>query len=105
LLFRHNLRVYIQTVLDQLPGHLLSVKTHRRAAIGNTRSQEASGTAGGSRSLSQRPRSPAHGLAWWSARRATWPIPDQEGVRVVISYVPACTAMSNISPSRDRLLT
>jgi hypothetical protein len=43
---------------------LLSVKTHRRAATGNTRSREASGTAGGSRSLGQRPRSPAHALAW-----------------------------------------
>jgi hypothetical protein len=35
---------------------LLSVKTHRRAATGNTRSREASGAAGGPRSLSQRPR-------------------------------------------------
>jgi hypothetical protein len=32
--------------------------------IGNTKSREASGTAGGSRSLGQRPRSPAHALAW-----------------------------------------
>jgi hypothetical protein len=62
---------------------LLSVKTHRRAATGNMRSREASGTAGGPRSLGQRPRSPAHTLAWWSARRATWPIPDQEGVETV----------------------
>jgi hypothetical protein len=43
---------------------VLSVKTHQRAAIGNTRSREASGTAGGSRSLGQRPRSPTHALAW-----------------------------------------
>jgi hypothetical protein len=42
---------------------LLSVKTHRQAATGNTRSREAPGTAGGSRSLGQRPRSPAHALA------------------------------------------
>jgi hypothetical protein len=45
-------------------GRVLSVKTHRRAATGNTRSQEASGTAGGSRSLGQQTRSPAHALAW-----------------------------------------
>jgi hypothetical protein len=44
--------------------NVLSVETHRRAATGNTRSREASGTAGGSRSLGQRPRSPAHALAW-----------------------------------------
>jgi hypothetical protein len=50
---------------------LLSVKTHRRAATGNTRSREASGTAGGPQSLGQRPKSPAHALAWSSARRAT----------------------------------
>jgi hypothetical protein len=43
---------------------VLSVKTHRRAATGNTRSREASGTAGGPRSLVQRPKSPAHALAW-----------------------------------------
>jgi hypothetical protein len=42
---------------------LLSVKTHRRVATGNTRSREASGTAGGPRSLGQRPKSPAHALA------------------------------------------
>jgi hypothetical protein len=35
---------------------VLSVKTHRRAATGNTRSREAPGTAGGPRSLGQRPR-------------------------------------------------
>jgi hypothetical protein len=44
--------------------NVLSVKTHRRAATGNTRSREASGTAGGPRSLGQRPKSPAHALAW-----------------------------------------
>jgi hypothetical protein len=43
---------------------VLSVKTHRRAATGNMRSWEASGTAGGPRSLGQRPKSPAHALAW-----------------------------------------
>jgi hypothetical protein len=43
---------------------LLSVKIHRRAATCNTRSREAPRTAGGSRSLGQRPRSPAHALAW-----------------------------------------
>jgi hypothetical protein len=40
------------------------VKTHRRAATGNTRSREVPGTASGSRSLGQRPISPAHTLAW-----------------------------------------
>jgi hypothetical protein len=35
---------------------LLSVKTHWRAATGNMRSREALGTAGGPRSLGQRPR-------------------------------------------------
>jgi hypothetical protein len=44
--------------------NVLSVKTHLRAATGNTRSREASGTAGGPRSLCQRPKSPAHALAW-----------------------------------------
>jgi hypothetical protein len=34
---------------------LLSVETRRRAATGNTRSREAPGTAGGPRSLGQRP--------------------------------------------------
>jgi hypothetical protein len=34
---------------------LLSVKTHRRTATGNTRSREAPETAGGPRSLDQRP--------------------------------------------------
>jgi hypothetical protein len=36
--------------------YLLSVKTHRQAATGNTRYREAPGTAGGPRSLGQRPR-------------------------------------------------
>jgi hypothetical protein len=35
---------------------LFSVKTHRRAATSNTRSREATGTAGGPWSLGQRPR-------------------------------------------------
>jgi hypothetical protein len=43
---------------------VLSVKTHRRATTGNTRSREASGTAGGPRSLGQRPSNLAHTLAW-----------------------------------------
>jgi hypothetical protein len=43
---------------------LLSIETHRRAATGNTRSREASGTAGGPRSLGQRPSDLAHTLAW-----------------------------------------
>jgi hypothetical protein len=84
--------------------NVLSFKTHLRAAVDNTRSWEASEMVGGSRSLGQRSRSPAHALTWWNARRATWPIPDQGGEEVVISYFPACTAMSNVSPSRDRLL-
>jgi hypothetical protein len=42
---------------------VLSVKTHRRAATGNTRSREASGSAGGPRSLGQRPNDLAHTLA------------------------------------------
>jgi hypothetical protein len=102
-LFEQN-KIWVEPDLSYVE-YPLSVKTHRQAATGNTRSREASGTADGSRSLGQRPISPAHALAWWSARRATWPIPDQEGVEVVVSYFPACTAMSNISPSRERLLT
>jgi hypothetical protein len=43
--------------------NVLSVKTRRRAATGNTRSREASGTAGGPRSLGQRPSDPARALA------------------------------------------
>jgi hypothetical protein len=35
---------------------LLSIKSHRREMTGNTRSREAAGTAGGPRSLDQRPR-------------------------------------------------
>jgi hypothetical protein len=42
---------------------VLSVKTRRRAATGNTRSREASGTAGGPRSLGQRPSDLARALA------------------------------------------
>jgi hypothetical protein len=42
---------------------LLSVKTRRRAATGNTRSREAFGTAGGPRSLGQRPSDLARALA------------------------------------------
>jgi hypothetical protein len=42
---------------------LLSVKTRRRAATGNTRSRETSGTAGGPRSLGQRPSDLARTLA------------------------------------------
>jgi hypothetical protein len=40
----------------------LSAKTHWRAMTGNTRSREASGTAGGPRSLGQRPSDLAHTL-------------------------------------------
>jgi hypothetical protein len=43
---------------------VLSVKTHRQTATGNTRSREASGTAGGPRSHGQWPKNPAHALAW-----------------------------------------
>jgi hypothetical protein len=43
--------------------YLLSVKTRRRAATGNTRSREASGTAGGPGSLGQRPSDLARALA------------------------------------------
>jgi hypothetical protein len=42
---------------------MLSVKTRRRAVTGNTRSREASGTAGGPRSLGQRPSDLARALA------------------------------------------
>jgi hypothetical protein len=46
------------------PMLLLSVKTRRRAVTGNTRSREASGTAGGPWSLGQRPSNLARTLAW-----------------------------------------
>jgi hypothetical protein len=45
-------------------GGMLSIETQRRATTGNTRSREASGTAGGPRSLGQRPNDLAHILAW-----------------------------------------
>jgi hypothetical protein len=45
-------------------AEVLSIETHRRATIGNTRSREASRTAGGPRSLGQRPSDLAHTLAW-----------------------------------------
>jgi hypothetical protein len=56
--YRHNLiglrdgtsGIYAQTYRLQ---NVLSIETHRRAATGNTRSREAPGTAGGSRSLGQ----------------------------------------------------
>jgi hypothetical protein len=45
----------------------------------------------------------AHDLASGFARRATWPIPDQEGVYVFsVSFLRTQTC-SNVSPSRDRL--
>jgi hypothetical protein len=44
--------------------YLLSTETHRRATTGNTRSREASGTAGRPRSLGQRPSDLAHTLVW-----------------------------------------
>jgi hypothetical protein len=44
--------------------YVLSIETHRRATTGNTRSREASGTAGGPRSLGQRPSDLGHTLAW-----------------------------------------
>jgi hypothetical protein len=46
---------YAFTHLGKHPLILLSVKTRRRAATGNTKSREASRTAGGPRSLGQRP--------------------------------------------------
>jgi hypothetical protein len=83
---------------------LLSVKTHRRAATCNTSSQEAPGTAGGPRSLGQRPR----------IRHTTWRlgllgmppdlVPDQKGVDVIsVSFLHAQTH-SNVSPRRNRLI-
>jgi hypothetical protein len=71
-------------------GPVLSVKTHWRAATGNTRSREAPGTAGGPQSLGQRPR----------IRHATWHlgllgmppdlVPDQEGIDMVsVSFLHA----------------
>jgi hypothetical protein len=49
---------------NHITSKVLSIETHRRAATGNTRSQEASRTAGGPRSLGQRPSDLAHTLAW-----------------------------------------
>jgi hypothetical protein len=49
---------------EALIACVLSVETHRRATTGNTRSREASGTAGGPRSLGQRPSDLARTLAW-----------------------------------------
>jgi hypothetical protein len=85
-------------------SHVLSVETHRRAATGNTRSREAPGTAGGLRSLGQRPR----------IRHTTWRlglldvppdlVPNQKGVDVVsVSFLHAQTRL-NVNPSRDRLI-
>jgi hypothetical protein len=57
----------VDEVVDEVPlgvPECVVGQNHRRAVIGNTKSREASGTAGGSRSLGQRPRSPAHALAW-----------------------------------------
>jgi hypothetical protein len=51
-------------VTDPGAGLVLSIETHRRVTIGNTRSRDARGTAGGSRSLGQRPSDLAHTLAW-----------------------------------------
>jgi hypothetical protein len=50
--------------IESLVIIMLSVKTRRRAVTGNTRSREASGTAGGPWSLGQRPSNPAYTLAW-----------------------------------------
>jgi hypothetical protein len=50
--------------VDVVIQYVLSFKTHRRATTGNTRSREASGTAGGPRSLGQRPSDLARTLAW-----------------------------------------
>jgi hypothetical protein len=62
---------------------LLSVKTHRRAAIDNMRSREAPGTAGVPRSLSQRPR--IWHMTWRLGLLGVPPdlVLDQEGVDVV----------------------
>jgi hypothetical protein len=49
--------------LDEFVDNLLSIETHRRATTGNTRSREASGMAGGPRSLGQWPSDLAHTLA------------------------------------------
>jgi hypothetical protein len=51
-------------VLMKCATKVLSIETHRRVTTGNTRSREAPGTAGGPRSLGQRPSNPAHTLAW-----------------------------------------
>jgi hypothetical protein len=91
--------------IDQKPaGVFLSVKTHRRAVIGNTRSREAPGTAGGPRSLGQRP-SIRH-MTWCLGLLGVPPdlVPDQEGVDVTsVSFLHAQTR-SNVSLSRDRLI-
>jgi hypothetical protein len=85
-------------------SYLLSVETHRRAATGNKRSREAPRTAGGPRSLGQRPK------IWHMTKRlgllGVPPdlVPDQEGVDVVsVSFLHAQTHL-NVSPSRDRLI-
>jgi hypothetical protein len=58
----------------------LSVKTRRRAVIGNTRSRETSETAGGPQSLGQRPSDLAHTLASESLGVPPDLVPNQEGV-------------------------
>jgi hypothetical protein len=55
--------LYLTSLMQTSSAWLLSVKTHRRATTGNTRSREASGMAGGPRSLGQRPSDLAHTLA------------------------------------------
>jgi hypothetical protein len=83
---------------------LLSVETHRRAATDNTRSREASGAAGGPRSLDQRPR--IWHTTWCLSLLGVPPdlVPDQEGVNVLpVSFLHAQTHL-NVNPGHDRLI-
>jgi hypothetical protein len=83
---------------------VLSVKTYRRAATSNMRSQEAPGTAGGPRSLGQRPR--IWHTTWRLGLLGMSPdlVPNQEGVDVLsVSFLHAQTRL-NINPSYDRLI-
>jgi hypothetical protein len=81
--------------------NVLLVKTHRRAARGNTRSREAPGTAGGPRSLGQRPeiRHMSWRLGCYAFHLTLYLIRKV----LYVSFLHAQTHI-NISPSRDRLI-
>jgi hypothetical protein len=83
---------------------MLSVETHWRAATGNTRSRDAPETAGGPRSLGQRPR--IWHTTWRLGLLGVPPdhVPDQEGVDVVSVSLLHVQTRLNVNPSRDMLI-